>query len=131
MKYLINKIMKFYESIDLSTKSLIIIGFISLIQTVITIFFDAEQTSPNDVAIRSIMASIFGFIFGSQLSENSNIKSRNIQTTTAIIVALVCLNTVILAHWFQANQDEAAAVEVRNLLFSAVGFLLSRAKHSV
>ena len=128
MKHMIKKINNFYKSIDLSTKSLILIGMISLIQTVISIFFDAQQISPNDVAIRSIMASIFGFIFGSQLSENSNIKNKNIQTITAISVALVCLITSILSHWFELSQDTAAVVEIRNLLFSAVGFLLSRAK---
>ena len=130
MKHLINKITKYIKSIDLITRSLIIIGMISLLQTVISIFFDEYQTSPNDVAIRSVMASIFGFVFGTQLSENSNIKNIKIQTITAITVAFICLVSTILGHWFQVDQNAAAAVEIRNLLFSAVGFLLSRATNS-
>ena len=130
MKNLICKCIKFYKTINLATKSLIIIGMICLIQTVISIFIDSNQTSPNDIAIRSVMSSIFGFIFGSQLSENSNVSDKNIQTQIALIVALISLATSIVGHWFDVDQDEAASVEIRNLLFSAVGFLLSRAKHS-
>jgi hypothetical protein len=130
MKLLFCKFVEFYKSINLATKSLIIIGMVSLIETVLTVFLDIQQTSPNDIAIRSIMSSIFGFIFGSQLSENSNVGNRNIQTQISLIVSLMCLTTIILGHWLYVNQDGAAMVEIRNLLFSAVGFLLSRAKNS-
>lgn len=130
MKNLVIKFIKFYKSINKVIKSLIIIGLLSLTETVFTVFWDAEQTSPNDIAVRSVMSSIFGFIFGSQLSENSNVKNRNIQTKIAFTVALICLATLILGHWFNVNQNGAATVEIRNLLFSAVGFLLSSAKHS-
>lgn len=130
MKNLVIKFIKFYKSINKVIKSLIIIGLLSLTETVFTVFWDAEQTSPNDIAVRSVMSSIFGFIFGSQLSENSNVKNRNIQTKTAFTVSLICLTTLILGHWFYVNQNGAATVEIRNLLFSAVGFLLSSAKHS-
>jgi hypothetical protein len=130
MKNLMVKFIRFYKTINLATKSLIIIGMICLLETVFSIFFDANQTSPNDIAIRSVMSSIFGFIFGSQLSENSNVANRNIQTQLAFTVSLICLIASIVGHWFNVNQDGAASVEIRNLLFSAVGFLLSRAKHS-
>jgi ABC-type cobalamin transport system permease subunit len=129
MKSFFSKFKKFYESINLTTKSLIIIGLICLFETVITVFFDTHQTSPNDIAVRSVMSSIFGFIFGSQLSENSNMENRNIQTLIAFVVSMVCLITIIAGHWLHAKQDGAALVEIRNLLFSAVGFMLSRAKH--
>jgi hypothetical protein len=46
----------------------------------------------------------------------------------ALIVSLICLTTIILGQLFYVNQGGAALVEIRNLLFSAVGFLLSRAK---
>jgi hypothetical protein len=130
MKNVINKFIKFYGNINLATKSLIIIGLVSLIETILTVFFDTNQVSANSVAIRSVMSSIFGFIFGAQLSENSNIESRNVQTQVSLIVSLACLITIILGHWINTKQDGAAIVEIRNLLFSAVGFLLSRAKHS-
>ena len=130
MKNLIGKFAIFYQNINLATKSLIIIGMICLIETVFSVFLDINQTTPNDIAIRSVMSSIFGFIFGSQLSENSNVANRNIQTQIAFTVSLICLIASIAGHWLFVNQDGAASVEIRNLLFSAVGFLLSRAKHS-
>ncbi|GFP75320.1 hypothetical protein [Clostridium fungisolvens] len=130
MKSLFTKFLKFYKNTNLATKALITIGMIALIETVLTVFLDTSQTSPNAIAIRSVMSSIFGFIFGSQLSENSNIENINIQTQIAILVALICLITSIIAHWLNVNQVGAASVEIRNLLFSAVGFLLSRAKHT-
>jgi hypothetical protein len=129
LKNLIGKFNKFYKTINLATKSLIIIGIVCLIQTVFSIFLDTNQTSPNDVAIRSVMSSIFGFIFGSQLSENSNVANKNIQTQIALTVSIICLMASIVGHWFHVNEDGAASVEIRNLLFSAVGFILSRAKH--
>ncbi|QAA32442.1 hypothetical protein [Clostridium manihotivorum] len=130
MKSLLRRFVRFYKGLNLATRALIIVGMISLVETVLTVFFDANQTSPNSIAIRSVMSSIFGFIFGSQLSENSNLENVNIQTQIAIIVAIVCLATSIAGHWVYINQAGAAAVEIRNLLFSAVGFLLSRAKQS-
>lgn len=128
MKSLIRKLIKYYESINLATKALIIIGMVCLAETVITVFFHVHQTNPDDIAIRSVMSSIFGFIFGAQLSENSNIENKNIQTQMALFVSLICLTTIILGQLLYVNQDGAALVEIRNLLFSAVGFLLSRAK---
>jgi hypothetical protein len=128
MKQMIREIKDYCKSISLATKALIFIGITSLIQTVVTIFFDIDQTSPNDIAIRSVMSNIFGFIFGAQLSENSNVKNRQLQTLVAIIVASISLATLVLGHWVDVSQIGAASVEIRNLLFSAVGFLLSRAK---
>jgi hypothetical protein len=128
MRRMIHEITEYCRTISLATKALIFIGIISLIETVIAIFFDVDQTSPNDVAIRSVMSNIFGFVFGAQLSENSNVKNRHLQTVVAVIVAAICITTLILGHWIDVDQTGAASVEIRNLLFSAVGFLLSRAK---
>jgi hypothetical protein len=122
-------IKEFISSANLAIKSLIIIGFIALAETILTIFFDPnDQNSPTSVSIRSIMSSIFGFIFGTQVTENSNITSKKLQTLLSCIVAIVCLFTCIAIHWLDANQTGASAVEIRNLLFASVGFLLSRAK---
>ncbi|MEG0771984.1 hypothetical protein [Clostridium sp.] len=128
MRRMIHEITEYCRTISLATKALIFIGIISLVETVIAIFLDVDQTSPNDVAIRSVMSNIFGFVFGAQLSENSNVKNRHLQTLVAVIVASICLSTLILGHWIDVNQTGASSVEIRNLLFSAVGFLLSRAK---
>lgn len=128
MRRMMHEITEYCRTISLATKALIFIGIISLIETVMAIFLDVDQTSPNDVAIRSVMSNIFGFLFGAQLSENSNVKNRHLQTLVSVIVAAICITTLILGHWIDVDQTGASSVEIRNLLFSAVGFLLSRAK---
>jgi hypothetical protein len=121
-------IKEYVSSVNMAVKTLIIIGFIALAETTLSIFFDSNQNSPTDVAIRSIMSSIFGFIFGAQTTENINITSKKLQTLIASIVAIICLLSSVAVHWFGSNQAGASAVEIRNLLFASVGFLLSRAK---
>ncbi|MFA9397211.1 MAG: hypothetical protein ACERKV_02965 [Clostridiaceae bacterium] len=116
------------SSICLCLKCLILISFISLINTSLTVFFSFAQSDPSDVAIRSVMSSIFGFIFGSQFSDNKNINDKTIQIIIASIVSLICLTVSILSHWLHMPQETPAAVEIRNLLFASVGFLLSKSK---
>jgi len=121
-------IKEYVSSVNMAVKALIIIGFVALTETTLSIFFDSNQNSPTDVAIRSIMSSIFGFIFGAQTTENINITSKKLQTLIASIVAIICLLSSVAVHWLSSNQYGASAVEIRNLLFASVGFLLSRAK---
>ncbi|KZL90694.1 hypothetical protein [Clostridium magnum] len=129
MKEYYRCIKEYIGSVNMAVKSLIIIGFIALAETILTIFFDPyNQTSPTDVSIRSVMSSIFGFIFGAQTTENSNITSKKLQTFISCTVAIICLLTSVAVHWLNVNQTGASAVEIRNLLFASVGFLLSRAK---
>lgn len=128
MKAMMKKVSDYFKAINLATKVLILIGIFCLLETAISIFYFADQSSPNAVAIRSVMSSIFGFIFGAQLTENSNINNRYIQTVTASSVAIICLLALTIAHFTGINQIGAASVEVRNLMFSAIGFLISRAK---
>ncbi|MBV7275930.1 hypothetical protein [Clostridium thailandense] len=122
-------IKEYLNSTTIAVKALIIIGFVALTETFLTIFFDSSnQNSPSDVAIRSIMSNIFGFIFGTQTTENSNISNKNLQTITACIVAAICLLITIAVHWLGLDQNGSSIVEIRNLLFASVGFLLGRAK---
>lgn len=116
------------NSSNIAVKTLIIIGFIAFIETIATVFLDFDQNSSTDVAIRSVMSSIFGFIFGAQVTENSNLNSKRLQNIIASTVGITCIIVSILIHWLDAPQITASAVEIRNLLFASVGFLLSRAK---
>lgn len=122
-------IKEYISSTTIAVKALIIIGFIALAETILTIFFDSSnQNSPTDIAVRSVMSSIFGFIFGAQTTENSNINNKNLQTIIACVVAIICLLISIAIHWLGLNQSGESTVEIRNLLFASVGFLLGRAR---
>ena len=127
MKPLI-RIKESWKILNTATKVLVFIALACLFHTIFAVFFDNDHAAPSDVAIRSIMSSIFGYIFGSQVTENSNIENKKTQTIIASIVAILCLVVAIASHWLNVNQISASAVELRNLLFSAVGFLLGRAK---
>lgn len=116
-----------WDSLTLPNKCLILIGFFALFQNIITIFYDSHSTNPADVAIRSVMSSIFGFIFGAQTVENNHLINEKTQTLIAGSVALLALFVVIASHWANIDQANASIVELRNLMFTAVGFLLSRA----
>lgn len=103
---------------------------ICLIHTIITLFCNFQQGGPSDVAIRSVMSNVFGFIFGEQTVENTNIRDKKSQTCLAFIIALVCLTVAISSHWILSiSQSNVALIELRNLLFIALGFLISRAKN--
>lgn len=120
---------KFFKPLNMAVKFLIILGFMGLAETVITIFLESSQTNPSNVAVRSVMSNIFGYLFGSQVAENSTIIDRNVQTIIAAIVAITSLIVSAILHWVGIMEEGAAAVEIRNLMFSSVGFLLSRAKN--
>ncbi|WML32621.1 hypothetical protein [Clostridium sp. OS1-26] len=129
MKEYYRCVKEYVSSTTMAVKSLILIGFIALIETILTIFFNSNnQNSPTDIAIRSVMSNIFGFIFGAQTTENSNISNKNLQTIVACSVAIICLLISIAVHWLGLNQDGSSIVEIRNLLFASVGFLLGRAR---
>lgn len=129
MKKTMSSIKKYFNCTNSATRALIFLGILSLIHTIITVFFDFSQGSPSDVAIRSVMSNIFGFIFGEQTVENSNMKNKNSQTCLAFIIALACLVVSMISHWIRRiSPTNVALIELRNLLFVSLGFLLSRAK---
>ncbi|MGG7178608.1 hypothetical protein ACQPU1_13485 [Clostridium paraputrificum] len=118
---------KLFKSQCPATKVILLIGIICLINTILSIFFSSTFASPADVAIRSVMSSIFGYILGDHCLPN-NFGNNGIQVSIASIVALFCMAAIILLYWTDISQSSAAAVEIRNLLFSSVGFLISKAK---
>lgn len=122
------KISKTFKQQCPSTKILLIIGLVCLINTALTIFFLNSISSPTDVAIRSTMSSIFGYIFGEHCKAN-NFGSKGIQVLAAGVISIICLLVIIILHWTNPTSASSSAVELRNLLFTTVGFLISKAKN--
>jgi heme/copper-type cytochrome/quinol oxidase subunit 4 len=128
MRKFLWRIRRAWQLGNIATKALIIIGILALIQTALTIFLDTTQSSTSDVAVRSVMSNIFGYVFGRQINENNNMPSKELQIIVTSFIAVVCLVVVAASRWTSANQAGAALVEIRNLMFAAIGFLISRAK---
>lgn len=123
----IKKMIKLFKSQSQASKVIIIIGLICLTNTILSIIFSNTFTSPTDVALRSVMSSIFGYILGEHCIPN-NFGKNGIQILVASVVAFICLFTLIYINWMSISQSTCAAVEIRNLLLSSVGFLISRVR---
>jgi cell division protein FtsL len=115
----------FWNSFTLRNRFLILLGLIALLHNAVTVFYNSHSTDPADVAIRSVMSSIFGFFFGTQAVNNNHLNTQ-LQTIVAGNVALLTLLVVIASNWANVDHGSASIVELRNLMFSAVGFLLGR-----
>ncbi|SHI89808.1 hypothetical protein SAMN02745163_00966 [Clostridium cavendishii DSM 21758] len=111
-----------------ATKVLTSLGFIALLHTSISIFFNSNFSTPSSLAVRSVLSSIFGYIFGEQIITNENFRNKKFQIAVCSIIGFVTLTMTILSDLIYIDQNSPAIIEIRNLLFSSVGFLISRCK---
>lgn len=112
----------------LASKVIIFLALASFLFTIFSVFHTEYFTDPSLITIRSIMSSIFGYLFGDNILDSSKQSSKNLYTIVASIIAILALITIMLSSLLPVEQDSAAIVEVRNTLFSSVGFLISKAK---
>lgn len=118
-----------FKSQPASTKALIIIVVICLANTALTAFVTSTSTSLTDVAIRSTLSSILGYIFGEHCKK-TKFPNENFQIIIAGFTSFICLLVIMILHWTSTQTINPSAVEIRNLLFTSVGFLLSKAKNN-
>ncbi len=130
MKKALMNIKRTFQKLNFPTKVLLFISLITLIETVLIVFFNQDCTSPSEITIRSTMSSIFGYFFGQQCKKHYNILDYNSQVYFAAIVAIICLFAIILMTWLPINQTTASSTEVRNLLLTTVGFLISMVRNN-
>lgn len=124
---IIKKAFKLYNSQCAATKILIFLGFACLLNTIFSVFFSLSASSPETIAIRSVMSSIFGYILGGHCL-NNKFGSNGIQTIVAGLVSVLCLFVLIVLCWISTYSGTPSVIEIRNLLFASVGFLISKAK---
>lgn len=118
-----------WSSLCLSTKFLTVICFASLAYMIITTFAVKSVNNSSDEAIRSIMLSIFGYIFGqSNNSVIESIGSRRFRIYVAGFVALITTLILIISELAFTSLNSAPIGEFKNLLFASVGFLTSMSK---
>ena len=122
------KLKKLWLSQCLAMRFLTLLGFTAFIHTCITIFTNGSFSASSNETIRSVMSSIFGYIFGNQIIPNNNIKNKKFQVFVAGFMAILSLAVCIISYWTSIDEANSAIGEIRNILFSTVGFLISRVK---
>ncbi|GFZ31758.1 hypothetical protein CSC2_22840 [Clostridium zeae] len=124
----VKKLKKIWETQCLAMRFLTVIGFIAFIHTCITIFINGGFSSSSNETIRSVMSSIFGYIFGDQIIPNNNLRNKKFQVLIAGFMSLLSLVVIMLSYWTSIDQTSSTIGEIRNILFSTVGFLISRVR---
>lgn len=114
----------------LASKVIMLLGLIAFFFTAVSVFYIDYFTNPSLISIRSMMSSIFGYLFGDNILSTNKLSSRNLYTVIASIIAFFSLTTIMVSSLINIDQGSAAIVEIRNLLFSSVGFLISKAKNN-
>lgn len=119
---------KFFEDIGINCRFLIIISVICLIVISISIFDTSLDATGNLVTIRTIFSAIVGFIL-EKTTSLCEPDPKAVKSKTTIIGSFALIATVIVAlsYFLDMNVNNPSLVLIKNLLFSAVGFLTSSA----
>lgn len=112
----------------LASKVIILLGLLSFFFTAISIFYIDSLKNPSLLTIQSIMSSIFGYLFGDNVLNKDKSNSKNLYTIIASIISFFSLIVLMISSLVNIDQESASIIEIRNLLFLSVGFLISKAK---
>lgn len=112
----------------LASKVIILLGLISFFFTAISIFYIDYLKNPSLLTIQSIMSSIFGYLFGDNVLNKDESNSKNLYTIIASIISFFSLIVLMISSLVNIDQESASIIEIRNLLFLSVGFLISKSK---
>ncbi|WP_300350442.1 hypothetical protein [Clostridium sp.] len=112
----------------LASKVIILLGLISFFFTAISIFYIDYLKNPSLLTIQSIMSSIFGYLFGDNVLKKDKSNSKNLYTIIASIISFFSLIVLMISSLVNIDQESTSIIEIRNLLFLSVGFLISKSK---
>lgn len=124
----IKKLIALWNKQCSSTKIILFIGFACLMNMVISTLLGSTNFPENNTAIKSILSSIFGYVFGKHCIP-SKFGHEEIQTITGGLVAIICLAALFITNWMHLDPSLSGLSEIRDLLLLAVGFLISKAKN--
>ena len=139
-----------WDKMNIATKSLVFVGMILFITCIfITIYSNGNEVALKsiEVVFRSSLASIFGFILSSNMrtskinkasTQNNimrneceeeiiehNYKEGNIiQIFIALTICVVSIITILTIYVLDITHNIVAITQLRDLMCSAIGFLL-------
>lgn len=131
MRKAFTELKKLWNTQCLATRLISLIGLILFFHTIIISLTGIGINNEAYTTIKTVMASIFGYIFGGKvITNNNNIYNKRFQVIFTGIIALGSLIAIIISHWiYMYDTENPVALEIRNTLFTAVGFLISKAEN--
>lgn len=122
---------RLWNSQCLATRLISLIGLVLFFHIIVISLTGLGMDNEAYTTIKNVMSSIFGYIFGGKvITNNNNIANKKFQIIFTGIIAFGSLIIVIVSHWIYIdNHENPAATEIRNTLFTAVGFLISKAEN--
>jgi len=139
-----------WDKMNIATKSLVFVGMILFITSIfITIYSKGNEVALKsiEVVFRSSLASVFGFILSSNMKTSKinkastqnnimrneceeeiiehNYKEGNmIQIFIALTICIVSIITILTIYVLDITHNIVAITQLRDLMCSAIGFLL-------
>ena len=143
--------------LDLTNKILLFIGIVLLFELIFSIFIRSVDTdATTDAFFRLALSSVLGYFLGinignphleqsttsttistkqmenNSLDSNTNIEehfehSCNIRTLFISFVCLACIITLSITTFYNQNQYEEGLIQLRNIISTTIGFLISKA----
>ena len=139
-------------NLDITNKFLLLIGLILLVELIISIFLHATTIdTTTDAFFRLSLSSVLGYFLGgintgSNATEQSDVLTdseplvepkeegiKSFQQTTYIrtifvaFVCLICIAALAAASFMDEANYEAGLIQLRNIISTTLGFLISKA----
>lgn len=128
LKVKLKNFRKMYKKQNLAPRSLILLGFLLLFNTCYKLLCNMDLSNESDIALRSIMQSIFGYIIGENVKTSYG-KSNDFQILIISVLSVLCIITLILSDFLNIDQNAQNIVAIRSLLASSIGFLINKSSN--
>jgi len=150
-----HKIYAEWCNLDITNKFLLLIGLVLLAELVVSVFLHVVNgDTTTDAFFRMTLSSVLGYFLGgintgSSTTEQSEVPiipsrtvetkkdlelpEQNFQNTTYIrtifvaFVCLVCIATLAVTTFMNFTNYEAGLIQLRNIISTTLGFLISKA----
>lgn len=143
-----------WNHLGLACKCIFIIGIVLLIQLIYTVLIPTTVIdSSTQIVFRTSTSSIFGFILGMTHPQQANIipeksspqltkklqdelnkeseldiyKANNLRILFSASICIICIIVLVIADGINPIDSQEGVIEMRDLLSTTIGFLISRA----
>ena len=152
---LLKKIRAEWRDLDLTNKVLLLVGMVLLFELIFSIFLHTLSTdATTDAFFRISFSSVMGYFLGGMNTNNVVTKETvstestdtgeetkntsldqnfqnvaNIRTLFITVVCLTCIITLSVATFSNQVEYAEGLIQLRNIISTTIGFLISKAKY--